>query len=77
MLSFCLDNQSGIVMFSLFGFRRHAVKAGLILPATRLPPAFTPRERAAVEAYFGRKDGRRAKPAGSDADNGGMAGWRR
>ena len=65
-------------MFSLFGSRKHAsIKAGLILPTTRLPPALTPRERAAVEAYFGRKDGRRPRPVRYDGGNGGASGSRR
>jgi len=65
-------------MFSLFGSRKHgSVKAGLILPTTRLPPAFTPRERAAVEAYFGRKDGRQPHTTGDDAGDTTAPGRRR
>ncbi len=46
-------------MFSFFGSKNHfGVRAGAIFPTTRFPPAFTPRERAAVEAFFGRKDGK-------------------
>ena len=47
-------------MFSFFGAKNHyGVPAGAIFPTTRFPPAFTPKERAVVEAFFGRKPGRR------------------
>ncbi len=49
-------------MFSFFGSKNHfGVPAGAVCPATRFPPAFTPRERAAVEAFFGRKDGKQPR----------------
>jgi hypothetical protein len=49
-------------MFSFFGAKNHfGVPAGAIFPTTRFPPAFTPRERAAVEAFFGRKDGKQSR----------------
>jgi hypothetical protein len=53
-------------MFSFFGAKNQfGVPAGAILPTTRFPPAFTPRERAAVEAFFGRKDGKQPRRDGS------------
>jgi hypothetical protein len=43
-------------MFAFFGSKNnYGVPAGAILSTTRFPPAFTPRERAKVEAFFGRK----------------------
>jgi len=54
-------------MFSFFGTKNHfGVPAGAILPTTRFPPAFTPRERAAVEAFFGRKHGKQPRRSRSD-----------
>jgi hypothetical protein len=65
-------------MFSLFGAKSHfGVPAGAIYPTTRFPPAFTPRERAAVEAFFGRKDGKQPRQARSDEGQETASPWRR
>ena len=56
-------------MFSLFGVKNHfGIPASTVLPTTRFPPAFTPSERAAVEAFFGRKDGKRSRQVRTEAN---------
>jgi hypothetical protein len=56
-------------MFSFFGAKNHfGVPAGAILPTTRFPPAFTPSERATVEAFFGRKHGKRRAAHQAEGD---------
>jgi len=63
----CSSSIGRRAMFSFFGTKNHfGVPAGAIYPTTRFPPAFTPRERAAVEAFFGSKDGKQSRRSRSN-----------